>query len=158
MHMPARVTACIHTRYAVFMYEHVLVALADASIRFVVTGGVAVALHGFERDVADLDIVVDPTQQNLDAVVTCLTRLGFWPTLPLPLSSVLVMRMLDSAGHEVDVNRVYAVPFHELLERAAHIPVYGRDIVVISRVDLIVVKQKRNREYDRDDVRMLESK
>lgn len=138
-------------------YEHVLVALADANVRFVVTGGVAVALHGFTRSVPDLDIVVDPAPQNLDAVMTCLTRLGFWPTLPLPLSLVVVMRTMNTAGQEVDINRIYSVPFHELFERAAHVSISEHDIAVISRADLIAVKQQRNRDYDQDDVRLLES-
>ena len=139
------------------VYEQVLVALAEANVRFVVTGGVAVALHGFRRPVADLDIVVDPAPQNLDAVMTCLARLGFWPTLPLPLSGVVVMRTINMAGHEVDVNRVYEVAFHELFGRAAHVLISGYDVSVVSRADLIAVKQRRNRDYDRDDVRLLES-
>jgi len=142
-----------HRKYVVVVYEEVLVALAHANVRFIVTGGVAVALHGFTRSVPDLDIVVDPAPQNLDAVMTCLARLGFWPTLPLPLSLVVVMRTVNTAGQEVDINRIYPVPFPELLARAAHVAVSGHDIAVISRADLIAVKQQRNRDYDQDDVR-----
>ena len=140
------------------VYEQVLAALANANVKFVVTGGVAVVLHGFSRPVADLDIVVDPAPQNLDAAMACLTRLGFWPTVPLPLSLVLVMRMMHTDGHEVDVNRVYPVPFRELFERAAHVSIGGQDIPFVSRADLLDVKRRRNRDYDQDDVRLLESK
>ena len=134
-----------------------LAALAGANVRFVVTGGVAVALHGFERSVPDLDIVVDPLPENLDAVMTSLARLGFLPTLPLPLSLVVVMRTIDAAGQEVDVNRIYSIPFRELAERAAHVSIGGHDIRIISRADLIEVKRRRDRDYDREDVRLLES-
>lgn len=138
------------------MYEDVLAALADARIRFVVTGGVAVALHGCERSVPDLDIVVDPAPPNLDAVMACLARLGFWPTLPLPLAMVSVMRTMTQDGREVDVNRAYSIPFATLLANAATVTVEGRAVAVVSRAELIAVKQKRGRDYDLDDVRLLE--
>jgi predicted nucleotidyltransferase len=139
------------------VYEDVLAALADAHVGFVVTGGVAVALHGLDRSVPDLDIVVDPEPANLENVAACLARLGFWPTLPLPLSSVIVMRTIDGAGREVDVNRIYIIPFSTLRERATAVLIQGREVLILSRDDLIAVKQKRGRDYDLDDVRLLQS-
>lgn len=139
------------------MYEDVLTALADGNVRFLVTGGCAVALHGFVRPVVDLDVVIDPAPPNPEAVMACLARAGFWPTLPLPLALVNVMRTLDGAGREVDVNRVYTIPFDTLLDRAVHVAVDGRRIAVISRDDLIAVKERRGRDYDLADVRLLQS-
>ncbi len=139
------------------MYEDVLTALADSQVRFVVTGGVAVALHGHDRRVLDLDIVVDPAPQNLHAVTECLTRLGFRSTLPLPLSEVIVLRTLDENGREVDINRVYAIPFKTLWGRATTVSIEGRAIAILSREDLIAVKQQRGRDYDLEDVRLLKS-
>ncbi len=139
------------------MQHDVLAALADAEVRFIVTGGVAVALHGCVRPVADLDIVVEPSLANLNAVTTLMTRLGFWPTLPLPLSAVIVMRMLDSSGREVDVNRLYPVDFAGLHERATHVSLDGRSIAIVSRQDLIAIKRQRGRDYDFADVQLLEA-
>jgi hypothetical protein len=138
------------------VYEDVLIALADANVRFAVTGGAAVALHGVSRPVADLDIVVEPGSENLDAVTTCMTTLGFWPTLPLPISAVIVMRMLDSSGREVDINRVYPMAFAALVGRATFVSLSGRPIAVVSKPDLITIKRQRGRDYDLDDVRLLE--
>lgn len=136
-------------------YYDVLIALADAAIQFVVTGGVAVALHGFDRQVPDLDIVADPTVDNLNSLMTCLFDLGFVSTLPLPLSMVVVLRTMDAAGREVDINRIYSIPFHQLNERAIRVPIHGRNISVIGRNDLITVKESRGRDYDRVDVQLL---
>jgi hypothetical protein len=33
-------------------------------VRYVVVGGIAVVLHGYERPVADLDLVISPTESN----------------------------------------------------------------------------------------------
>jgi predicted nucleotidyltransferase len=137
-------------------YADVMTALADANVRFVVTGGAAIALHGFARPIADFDIVVDPALPNLDAVERCLAQLGFRATLPLPLSTVVVMRMLDATGREVDVNRLYPVPFASLLERASPVSVEGRSIPIASRDDLIAIKRQRGRDYDLTDIALLE--
>jgi hypothetical protein len=138
------------------MYEDVLLALVDAEVRFVVTGGAAVALHGFSRPIADLDIVVDPAPRNLDAAMGCLVRLGFCATLPLPLMLVPVMRTMDADGREVDVNRLYPIAFDVLLARAVHVSQEGRQIAVVSTADLIAIKRQRGRDYDLADVRLLD--
>ena len=136
-------------------YYDVLIALADSEIRFIVTGGVAVALHGFDRQVPDLDIVADPTVENLNSLMTCLFGLGFASTLPLPISTVVVLRTMDAAGREVDINRIYSIPFRELDKRAIRVSIHGRDISVIGRDDLIAVKEARGRHYDGLDVQRL---
>jgi hypothetical protein len=137
-------------------YADVMTALADAQVRFVVTGGAAIALHGCARPIADFDIVVDPALSNLDAVERCLAQLGFRATLPLPLATVIVMRMLDATGREVDVNRLYPVPFAALLERAVPVSLEGRSIPIASRDDLIAIKRQRGRDYDLTDIALLE--
>ena len=60
--------------------------------------------------------------------------------------------MIDGRGREVDVNVRYLIPFPSLLERAAHFAVAGRDVAVISRADLIAIKQPRGRDYDLSDL------
>jgi predicted nucleotidyltransferase len=137
-------------------FDDVLVAFTDAGVRFVVTGGAAIALHGFDRPVADLDLVVDPAPDNLRAVARVLGELGLRPTLPLPLEMVVVMRTLDGRGREVDINRIYAIPFPELLKRASRVLVDGRNVAVASRDDLIAIKRQRGRDYDLADLRLLQ--
>jgi hypothetical protein len=46
--------------------------LAEARIRYVVIGGIAVAAHAFVRATEDLDIVPDPTPANLDELCNML--------------------------------------------------------------------------------------
>lgn len=137
-------------------YDDVLFALADAKIGFVITGGGAIALHGYERPIADLDIVIDPAPANVDATALCMARLGFYASLPLPLSAVLVMRMFDAARREVDVNRMYPVKFAELIAQAHVVSREGRDIPIVSREHLIAVKTARGRDYDLTDLRLLQ--
>ena len=61
-------------------YGDVFDALERNSVRYVVVGGVAVFLHGHERPVVDLDIVVASTPAEQSRVVPTLMQAGFIPT------------------------------------------------------------------------------
>ncbi|MEK6374809.1 MAG: hypothetical protein AABO58_19185 [Acidobacteriota bacterium] len=76
-------------------FDDVLARLVDDGVRFVVTGGRAVVFHGFDRPIADLDIVVEASPAESSLAVRCLQSMGFMATLPLPLDCVVVMRMID---------------------------------------------------------------
>jgi hypothetical protein len=58
-----------------------LAALYAAEARFVLIGGVAVAAHGYVRATEDLDIVPDPSAENLRRLGDALVRMG--ATMPL---------------------------------------------------------------------------
>jgi hypothetical protein len=46
-------------------YEKLLAKLARADIKFIIVGGVAVALNGFVRTTEDVDILIDPSIDNV---------------------------------------------------------------------------------------------
>ena len=96
------------------IYGDVFERLEAEGVRYVAVGGVAVVLHGHERPVKDLDIVVDPAPAEARRATAALMSLGFVPTLPLPLEMLTVLTMLDGAGRTVDVFARYHVPFGEL--------------------------------------------
>jgi len=41
-----------------------LQALNDAEVKYVLVGGYAVILHGYNRSTSDLDVWVEPTEPN----------------------------------------------------------------------------------------------
>lgn len=63
--------------------ETVLAALNAAQVRYLVVGGVAVALHGYLRTTADLDLVIDLDEANAARAIAALTGLGFGPRAPV---------------------------------------------------------------------------
>jgi ribosomal protein S18 acetylase RimI-like enzyme len=66
---------------------------------------VAVVLHGTEREVADLDIVTDPSPDEAQRCMHALALAGFIPSipLPLPLHMLTVVRLFDQSGREIDM-------------------------------------------------------
>jgi hypothetical protein len=58
-----------------FAPDDLLIALTNAQVEFVVIGGVAVGVHGFIRATRDLDIVPNPTPENLARLARVLTEI-----------------------------------------------------------------------------------
>lgn len=56
-------------------FARLLAKLAEANVRFLVVGGVAVCLHGYVRATLDLDILVEATEANARRL---LETLGDW--------------------------------------------------------------------------------
>src|SRR6266568_4770017 len=57
-------------------YEKLLAKLARAEIRFIVVGGVAVALNGFVRTTEDVDILIEGSAQNIGRLLEALSGFG----------------------------------------------------------------------------------
>lgn len=51
--------------------------LNDRSVRYLVVGGYAVALHGHPRYTKDLDVWVEPDPENIDRILDALKAFGF---------------------------------------------------------------------------------
>jgi hypothetical protein len=126
-----------------------------AAAPYVVVSGVAVVLYGHVRSVADLDIVISPEPAEANRAMGALARAGFFPSIPLPLNMVSVMRMFDSEEREVDVFVRYYVPFPELWEASQLMKIGERQVRVISLQHLIQVKQTLGRSHDLTDIESL---
>jgi hypothetical protein len=64
-------------------YHDVLAALADAEVRFVIVGGVAVNLQGVPRFTSDLDVAVAIDDGSLATAARVLHGLGLRNRLPV---------------------------------------------------------------------------
>ena len=65
--------------------ERIFKALNDASVRYLVAGGLAVVAHGYMRFTADVDLIVDLQEGNVRRAIEALSALGFRPRPPVPL-------------------------------------------------------------------------
>lgn len=66
--------------------SHILRALNDAEVRYLVVGGVAVVLHGHLRTTAGLDLVIDLEASNLRTAMRVLHDAGYQPRVPVALA------------------------------------------------------------------------
>ena len=59
-----------------FAPERIAAGLNASDVAYVIVGGLAVAAHGVVRATRDLDLVPEPSTENLDRLAAALTDLG----------------------------------------------------------------------------------
>lgn len=64
-------------------YESVFRKLNECQVRYVVAGGVAIVLHGVVRLTADMDIIVDLDQENINRFARAMGEMGYRPKIPV---------------------------------------------------------------------------
>ena len=57
-------------------YEKLLESLARAKVKFILVGGVAVALNGFVRTTDDVDILIERSAENIHRLLATLASFG----------------------------------------------------------------------------------
>ena len=134
------------------IYCDVFDRLEQDDVRYVVTSGVAVVLHGHVRSIVDLDIVVDPAPDAAGRALHALACIGFVPSIPLPLNMLSVLRMFDPAQREVDVFVRYSIAFSDLWVGSQKMRVGGSVARVVSLEHLLLVKQFNGRPHDFLDI------
>lgn len=125
-------------------------------MRYVVVGGMAVALHGHARPTHDLDIVVERTPAEAGRATAALLSLGFVPALPLPLELLTVQKFTDAARREVDIFARFRLSFAELWSGSERVTdASGHPVRVCSLEHLIRMKLLDGRPTDVRDVEAL---
>lgn len=142
-------------------YE-LLCALLDAEVRFLVVGAHAMAVHGVPRGTQDLDVWIDPTDENAWRVWSALEAFG-------APAEALGIRMEDLVRKGVVIqfglppNRIDLLTaisgidrFTDAWEdREEHI-VRGRPVPFLGRQTLVTNKRASGRTKDLADLEALE--
>ena len=78
-----------------------LIELLSANgVDYVLVGGLAVALHGYQRVTMDVDVVLAMDEANLDRFIAAATKAGLHPTVPVPIGSLRQPDLIDQWHHE----------------------------------------------------------
>ena len=140
-----------------------------------IIGGFAVTLHGYVRTTKDVDIVPDPSEENLSRLWDVLADIEARPAeldqfateeMPVAFTRETVVRggnwtlytalgRLDLMPYVEDADG--EIPYDELRERAESVELdeIGSPIWVASLDDLIAMKEHAGRDIDRIDVTAL---
>lgn len=155
------------------LYEDLFRRLEEEQVRYVVAGGVAMVLHGVIRFTADLDLIVELSEENLGRFLSCMNGLGFRPRLPVQAEEILDaqkrkqwlneknMRVFTFLHphrplSEIDMLMEELIPFAELEAQAAIMHSSGVVIPVVSRKHLKLLKKISGRDQDIADIEALE--
>ncbi len=154
-------------------YQKIFKSLAQAKIRYLVAGGVAVNLHGIERATADLDLIVHLEEANLLKFIQVMKKLGYLPRVPVPIEdladekkrqswikekNMLVFSFFNpkSPMELIDIFIKNPLPFDIIYKNRVEKKLFDTLISVIGIRDLILIKKEAGRPRDLFDLGFLE--
>ncbi|HEX7279586.1 MAG TPA: hypothetical protein VF255_08200 [Solirubrobacterales bacterium] len=142
--------------------------LVGADIRFVLVGGLAVNAWGYVRGTRDVDVVPDPSRENLERLDSLLKELGGKVEVDGRLLDSNAISMFlrtgdrtlvaTELGHVDVLQGLPQVPsFATLDAAAADVDLGGMVVRVCSLDHLLAMKRASERPRDRDDLEALEA-
>lgn len=154
--------------------ETVFNVLSQAKVRFLVAGGVAVNIYGYQRMTLDLDLVIQLKSLNINKAMVCLQELGFTPIVPIEISefanaairknwietkNMQVLSFQSPQHPETTIDIFITEPFDFDKEYIAATIVEIAPALttrIVSIQTLIAMKTQSNRPRDIDDIHHLE--
>jgi predicted nucleotidyltransferase len=136
--------------------------LNDEGVEYLIIGGVAVNIHGFQRSTGDLDIWYNPTSENFNKLLKSFISQGYdttdLKTSRKPINEVVIRIPIESFYIELLPFLDGKGIFETIAKRADSITVEGVKIPVISYDDLIECKANVHRAKDLEDIAQLEKR
>jgi predicted nucleotidyltransferase len=148
--------------------RELLAHLIDAEVRFVLVGGLAVNAWGYLRATRDVDVVPDPSPENLAKLGAVLRDLGGKVDVGGQLLDAnaisTFLRTGDRTLVATDLGQVDVLqglpqvpPFATLDREASDVDLDGLAVRVCSLEHLLEMKRASQRPRDRDDLEALEA-
>ena len=153
------------------MFE-LLKMLAEAKVEFVLVGGLAVALRGYQRVTMDVDVVLAMDAENLQKFLSVAKASNLRPTIPVELDALarpelieqwhrekgmlaFSLRGVEAMATVLDVLVKPVIPFSVLRRDATMVEVGYISIPVASIEHLIAMKTSAGRSKDLIDIEEL---
>ena len=140
-------------------YRDMLHTLADEKVRFLLVGAYALAAHGYPRATMDIDIWIQPSAENADAVLRALRRFGasLRDLTREDLQKDDTVFQIGVAPRRIDIiTSASGLNFEEAFGRSTAVDIDGIEIHIPSLADLIRNKRATGRTKDIADAEALE--
>ena len=143
-------------------FEEILIALVRAEVEFIIVGGYAVIFHGYGRTTGDMDIWLNPSDQNRKKLIEGLKNMGFSEESIHYVSNLNMMEsFVLSIGEEPIkmelISHISGLKFHEVYPDA--IPYTFSENLNVKFLDLknlIINKMISGRLKDQADIEELQ--
>lgn len=153
------------------IYEEILRQFQRQKVKYVIVGGIAVNLLGYLRSTADMDILVEMSNENLGKIVNILRKQGYrvkQPVDPIGIANEKIRYNWIHNKHmkafnfykedelkEVDIIIDTPVSFKEAKKSARRLKIDNIILPVISISNLIKMKKGTARSVDKLDIEEL---
>jgi len=127
-------------------------------VRYLVVGGIAAVLYGVPRATFDLDILIEPTPDNVQRLLDSLLDAGLGTASLTNVEEILSNEItVFKDWVRIDVQTVTpGIDFRKAWEQRETMIFQGQIFYVASKKDLISSKRASDRDVDLEDVRLLE--
>lgn len=148
--------------------RELLERLVEADIRFILVGGLAVNAWGYLRATRDVDVVPDPSKENLAKLDALLQELGGRVDVGgRLLESAAISTFLKTGDRTLVITELGQVDvlqglpqiptFSDLDAEASDVDMEGLAVRLCSLEHLLEMKRASERPRDRDDLEALEA-
>lgn len=142
-------------------FRDFLFALNEANVEYILVGGYAVILHGYNRTTGDLDVWVNPCEKNFDRL-----RIAF-KIFGLPIDAISKNDFLNNDDFDVfsfgkppvsiDImTAVKGLEFEPTYQKSSTYETEGLQIQLIHYSSLLTAKRSSGRYKDLNDIEHLE--
>jgi hypothetical protein len=140
-------------------WNQFLAALVSTATRFLLIGGHAVAVHAEPRFTEDLDVFVEPTENNAARLRAALVEFGFGEIAPSidELKQPDRVWMLGRKPRRIDIlTGISGVTFAQAWRGSVEVTLDAGPVRVIGRKALLANKRASGRTKDLLDVELIE--
>ncbi len=153
-------------------YLELFKKLEQKQVRYLICGGLAVNIYGIPRMTADIDLLLDFTDENIEKFENSVKLLMYQSRLPLSIKSLvdkesrqkaikdknlIAYSYFNSRSSYMSLDVLIDVPilFQNMWEKKEERSVEGIKVNIVSVEHLIDLKKYANRKQDQDDIILL---
>ncbi len=136
-------------------FKEFIELLIKNKAEYLIVGGYAVGIHGHPRYTGDLDIWLNPTQQNAELILKSVNEFGF-SSFKLSLEDFTKPGNVIQLGYpplRIDLlTEIDGVTFNECFENRKEVTIGNLQVSFIGYQDLLKNKKESGRPRDIDDI------
>ncbi len=140
-------------------YRDMLQVLLDNGVKFILVGAYAMGAHGYPRATGDIDIWVEPSEDNSRRVYRSLAAFGA-PLHQIDENTFVkpsIVFQIGVAPRRIDIiTTISGIEFERAYQQRLTIEVDGLPVPILSYDDLVKNKRATGRDKDRLDADRLE--
>ena len=141
-------------------YKEMLSTLLEEKVNFLLIGAYALAAHGYPRATGDIDLFIQPNENNAEKVYKALVKFG------APLQNISVkdfatpgtIFQIGIIPRRIDIiNSIDGVSFEDAYSDRIIVNIESMPIPVLSKKNMIINKEATGRPKDKTDADVMKN-
>jgi len=142
-------------------FKSFLLLLNKHKVHFILIGGYAVIYYGYERNTSDMDLWLEPSNENREKFIDALKEYGIsneslGEIMKLNFTDTLFFYLGQKPKRIDFLTKISGVSFREAFDKAKMLPLKNEFVPIINYHHLILSKISNDRMKDKADVEELQ--